>query len=442
MTNNYIYSFEKGITQGRQGDVYTLVHEPKPDAEDTLNQTSIETIKIWMAYFLLPIFILVFSSVVAFAENTTQDSVNTSNQYTILMEKTVDDYKKIVENGGWPSFKIGKSIKIDAGKDDRIPVIRQILSIMGDYTNTQEQSPENSEILDEELIEAIKHFQVRHGLEADGAIGSKTQAALLIPAEIRLAQLEATLERMRKMPDLGEHYVLVNVPAFYLKAVDNNNTIFTSRIIVGTPKNSTPLFYQPITEVSFNPQWHVPDRIAREEFIEKIRSTPNYLEEGNYMVKDRNGNIVDGNDIDWENETGNNYKFIQRSGEKNALGKIKFNLPNTNSIYLHSTGSPKLFAKTERALSHGCIRVEKARDLAYFVMSGLDGWNEERIDKFYDSSNSRIIRITPVPVYLVYWTSWVDETTKQPHFQNDIYGREKERISEILAEIKTSNTKN
>ncbi len=403
-----------------------------------MKTTPIDNIKIWIAYFLLPIFIFVFSTIVAFAENATQKSPSESSEngadhYITSMEKMIGEYQKIVENGGWPHFKTGKAIKIGA-KDTRIPIIRQILAVTNDYQNTETQY---SEILDKELAEAVKIFQARHGLDTDGAIGAKTQAALAVSAEARLAQLHATLERMHEMPDLGERYVLVNVPGFYLKAVDKNTIALTSRIIVGTPKNATPLFHRPITDVSFNPQWHVPDRIARDEFISKIRSTPDYLEKGNYIVKNRDGGIVNASEVDWENESGHNYKFVQRSGDGNALGKVKFNLPNTNNIYLHSTGSPKLFAKSERALSHGCIRVEMAKELAYFVMSGLNGWNDERISKLYDSSTSRIMKVIPVPVYLAYWTSWVDESTGKVHFQNDIYGRDKKRVNEIIAALET-----
>ncbi len=399
---------------------------------------NISAIKTWIQTFLLPIFIFIFSTSVSFAEKLHPDAIinegsSSQSRYISSLEAAINDYKKIAENGGWPAFPIGNTIKKEV-KDTRIPTVRQILSVMGDY---HLEDTVDSETMDEALVEAVKKFQIRHGLEADGAIGKKTQAALAVTAQFRIAQMQATLERMREMPDFGERYILVNIAGYYLQAVDKNTTAITSRIIVGTPKNSTPLFHSEITSINFNPKWHVPVSIARNEFMEKLREDPEYFIKGDYVIKDNHGETINAEEIDWENHTGEIYKFVQNEGDKNALGKVKFSLPDTNSIYLHSTGSPKLFNKPERALSHGCIRVEMARDLVYFVMENRNGWNEERISKLYDGSASRIITVEPVPVYTVYWTSWVDETTKQPYFYPDIYGRDKKRISEILAENKS-----
>jgi L,D-transpeptidase YcbB len=163
---------------------------------------------------------------------------------------------------------------------------------------------------------------------------------------------------------------------------------------------------------------------------------PEYFTKGNYVIRDRDGEVINAEEINWETQSDETYKFVQRAGIGNALGKIKFNLPDTNNIYLHSTGSPKLFAKAYRALSHGCIRVEKARELAHFVMNGMEGWDVARIDRLYDSSQSKIISVDPVEVYLVYWTSWVDSGTKQPYFYADVYGRDKKRVAEILEAMK------
>jgi murein L,D-transpeptidase YcbB/YkuD len=414
------------------------------------NMYNIYTIKRRIQSFLLPAFILTLfaSTAITFASNfpsmrdktapdneTVADISKKENSYAEKMEIAINDYKKISENGGWPAFESGKTIK-PGEKDDRVPAVRAILAIMGDYkASGKSDEKTDGKLFDEALVEAVKKFQVRHGLEADGALGKKTQGALSIPVDLRIAQMQASLERMRAMPELGNRYVLVNIPGYYLKAVDDNNTVINSRIIVGTPQNATPLFNRPITAVSFNPAWHVPPKIARNEFIGKIRENPDYLYEGNYIIKNRHGEIVDADEIDWEKESGHGYKFIQLAGEKNALGKVKFNLPDTDNIYLHSTGSPKLFAKSERALSHGCIRVEMARELAHFVMEGMNGWDEERISELYDSDKTKTIKVTPVDVYITYWTSWVDEDSKRPHFSADIYSRDKKRVAEIWDEL-------
>ncbi len=385
--------------------------------------------KWWIQYFFLPMAVFIISNTAVLAENLPPETRSelTSNQQISALEKAISDYKQLSANGGWDKFTIGKTIKIGA-KDTRIPTIRHILSVMGDYRD----EGAGSDVLDDSLAQAVKHFQARHGLDQDGAIGAKTQAALAIPIETRIAQMETTLARMREMPDLGERYILVNVAGYYLQAVENNKTALTSRIIVGNPRNATPLFARPITDVSFNPQWHVPERIARTEFASKLRKDPSYLSKGNYIVTNHDGEQVDAASIDWENQSGMPYRFTQRAGSTNALGKLKFNLPDTDNIYLHSTGGPKLFAKAERALSHGCIRVEKILELAYFVMNGMAEWNETRITKAYEGSSSKIVAVKPVQVYLAYWTSWVDEDSKQPNFYPDIYGKDKKRVAELL----------
>jgi len=354
----------------------------------------------------------------------------TAARYVAPLEEALQTYEKIAANGGWLPLSMGKKIQ-DGESDPRIPTIRQILTTMGDY-DTNENISTASTVFDKTLVEAVKNFQTRHGLEPDGTIGARTQSEMAISADYRVAQIKATLEKMRELPDLGDRYILVNVAGFYLKAVDKGALTINSRVIVGNVKNQTPLFHSEITDISFNPPWYVPPRIAREEIIKKQQKDPEFLIKGDYMVKTHDGEMVDVNSVDWANVNGSPYRFIQRAGERSALGKIKFNLPDTNSIYLHSTGSPKLFAKSERALSHGCIRVALARDLAHFILGKQDGWNYEKINSMYDSNKSKIIRVAaPAPVHLVYWTSWVDEESKQPHFAPDIYGKDKKRTYEL-----------
>jgi murein L,D-transpeptidase YcbB/YkuD len=362
-------------------------------------------------------FALFLLFVLFFVSNSYAQSATTM-KYAVPLEVALHDYEQLAVKGGWEKFPVGKSIKIGM-KDVRIPIVRQILSIMGDY---QEKINLSNENLDDALGEAIKKFQIRHGLEPDGAIGKKTQAALAIPVESRIAQIKETLAHLYEIPDLGERYILVNVAGFFLKAVEKNQTIITSKIIVGNSQNHTPLFQSEIVEVIFNPEWHVPARIAREEVIKKQRENPNYLKKSNFMVKTKNGKIININDVDWDNTDGSVYKLVQRAGDGNALGKIKFNVPNVYGVYLHSTSTPKLFAKAQRDFSHGCMRVEMARELAYFVMNGVDGWDKAKIDKFYDGTASKFVEVPHVPVYVTYLTSWVDEDSKQLHFQDDVYG--------------------
>lgn len=377
-------------------------------------------IKLIQCFFLyFSIFLSIINSTLA---SELEIASKTNATYIAALENAIIDYKVLAANGGWKNIKIGKSIKLNM-HDERIPTIRETLTIMGDYKPTESN---DSDKLDEALLEAVKHFQTRHGLEPDGAIGKKTQIALSIPAESRIEQMQRTIKKMEEMPDLGDRYILVNVAGYYLKAIDKNALTLNSRVIVGNIKNKTPLFHSEITDISFNPQWHVPQRIAREEIIKKQRQNTDYLSKGNYAVTNQDGETVDIENVNWNSSEANNYHYTQRSGEKNALGKVKFNLPDTDSIYLHSTGSPKLFTKAERALSHGCIRVAHARELIDFVLAGQEGWSAEKIAKSFDSSTTKTAKVAnPVPVHLVYWTSWVDDDSKQPYFFPDIYGKDK-----------------
>ncbi len=205
---------------------------------------NIHTIKRRIQSFLLPasIFALFASTAITFASSFPSTRENTphhetasvisknDNSYAERMEHAINDYKKISENGGWPAFKSGKTIK-PGEKDNRIPEVRAILTVMGDYKPSEdvaEAEKTDDRIFDKELVEAVKKFQLRHGLESDGAIGIKTQGALSIPVEMRIAQMQASLERMKAMPELAKRYVLVNIPGYYLKAVNDNNTIRAS----------------------------------------------------------------------------------------------------------------------------------------------------------------------------------------------------------------------
>lgn len=355
----------------------------------------------------------------------------TADKYYAPLESALHDYEKLAASGGWPKWQAGKSIKIGMS-DKRIGTLKQILKIMGDYQGSIDDS-DKPQVLDNDLSEAVKRFQNRHGLEPDGAVGKQTQAALAVSVDERITQIKTTLARLRDMPDLGNRYILVNVAGFFLKAVSDGKTEITSRIIAGNRQNHTPLFRSEIINVVFNPKWYVPARIAREEIVVKQRENGNYLKKGNFIVKTQNGKDLNIDDVNWESDESESYRFIQRSGDGNALGRIKFNLPNKYGVYLHYTSTPRLFSKAERAFSHGCMRVERAHELAYFVFNGYDGWDKEKIDKAYASTTTRYVDVPPVPVLVTYLTSWVDEDDKTVNFRNDIYGIDRKTTNEIEA---------
>lgn len=344
------------------------------------------------------------------------------------LQRGLAAYRQIAEKGGWPSFTQGKAIK-PGMRDVRVAALRGILVAAGDANASVLQTADGS-LYDAALVEGMKHFQLRHSIEADGAIGPKTQAALAVPVERRIAQISATLERIRWIPRGESRYVLVNIPGYYLRAVSNDR-VTTQRVIVGTPRTGTPQFSLAITDVTFNPTWGVPTRIAIESILPKVRNNPGYLNDAGFTVVENGGGVVDPHSVDWHSVGRGNFPYAlrQAAGRQNALGKIKFAIPNSDSIYLHSTSHPELFAKNERALSNGCVRLEDPRSFAQFVLAD-EKWQQAQVDATYDSSATKNVRITPMPVHTVYWTSWVD-SNNWLHFSPDIYGKDASLIAKL-----------
>jgi murein L,D-transpeptidase YcbB/YkuD len=249
---------------------------------------------------------------------------------------------------------------------------------------------------DAELFAALRRFQARHGLEASGTIDAATLAELNVPAAERRRQIELNLERWRWLPEsLGERYVLVNVPAYELELVERGERRLAMRVVVGRPYQQTPAFSDVIERLELNPYWNVPPSIVRAEIVPAIRDDPAYLARENMEV-------VSG--------SGERLEIRQRPGPGNALGKIKFVLPNEHNIYLHDTPAEELFDRTARSFSHGCIRLEAPLDLAERLLAAEPGWSRRRLEEEIATGANRFVRLSnPVRVHILYWTAWVDE---------------------------------
>jgi len=346
-----------------------------------------------------------------------------TQDYTAL-KKVLQEYQTIASKGGWPEFVPGKTIKPGA-KDPRVATLRQILFANGDLAAN---IPAQENTYDALTMEAVKHFQERHGLDANGIINTPTQEALTVPVADRITQISMTLDRMRWMPkDIGSRYVMVNIPAYALTAISGNNRL-NMNVIVGKASTKTPMFSKNITDIVFNPSWGVPTKIAVNEMLPKVRKDPDYLIKAGYTVmetRDGNSHVIDPHEVNWQSIGRGNftYSFRQNPGDGNALGKVKFNIPDSDDIYLHDTSQHRLFERADRSLSHGCIRLSEPKSLTEFIL-GNEGWPEPKIEAAYDSATSKTVHITPLPVHLVYWTSWVDSQGRA-HFSRDIYGMDK-----------------
>lgn len=341
-------------------------------------------------------------------------------------------YQELQQSGGWQPIADGPTLKL-GDEGGRVLAVRERLRKTGDikaYTNDQ------PEVFDEPLKEAVGYFQKRHGLEADGAIGKGTLQALNVPVGDRIEDIVLNLERSRWLPqDLGEHYVMVNLPAFELEVVKNDLVKLEMEVAVGKPFRQTPVFSANMTYMVVNPYWTVPPTILYQDIIPAQAKKPNYLSSLNIKVLNGAGSEVNPADIDWSDIKGRNFPYTlrQEPGPNNALGQVKFIFPNEYNIYMHDTNHRELFVKADRALSSGCVRLSKPMDLAYYLGSLQDRtMTREQVDETVKTkSNQTIILSKPLKVHMQYWTSFVDERGVL-NFRKDVYNRD-EPLKQAMA---------
>ncbi len=334
-------------------------------------------------------------------------------------------YRKIAAQGGWPRLPAGVVLK-PGMSDPRMPVLRLRLAAEGDLPQTADLT---SQSYDDGLKAAVEHFQERHGLNADGVIGPDTMDQLNVPVANRITQLVSNMERRRWMTDEpGERFIFVNLADQALKVVeirgDREKTIHTARLVVGKPFHSTPVFTKKMRYIVFNPYWNVPPSIANNEYLPKLRQNPGALQSLNIRILTSSGTEINPYSVDWNSLSRIPYRLRQDSGDKNALGRIKFMFPNKFNVYIHDTPSKSLFNSDKRFFSHGCMRVQYPLQLAE-VLLGPQGWTMDQIKAQIDSGQQRIVNLEhQVPVYVTYLTAWVDKDGTV-NFRRDVYGRDK-----------------
>lgn len=283
-----------------------------------------------------------------------------------------------------------------------------------------------------ELVEAVRRFQLRHGLEADGVIGSTTWTQLGIDPAARARQIELALERLRWTPFLqSRRMVVVNLPEFVLRAYEvaddgRVQLALESRVVVGRALDTrTPLFDEDMRFIEFSPYWNIPPSIAHSETVPKLKRDPGYFDRMGFEFVGADGSVQRSlSSAHLDAVLAGRMRIRQRPGEHNALGDIKFVFPNADNIYLHHTPAVDLFGRARRDYSHGCIRVEKPVELAEFVLQGMPGWDRARIEAAMAQGKSNTLKLAePVPVLLSYGTTLVKGD--QIFFFNDIYGHDR-----------------
>lgn len=333
-------------------------------------------------------------------------------------EEANDD--KVLANSDWPFIPDGEKIKVGL-RDERIPLLRERL-YREDYLDKnlyKSQTSEDPLLFDPLLDEALKKFQATHGLLVDGELGGRTLKALNVSPAKRLCQIDANLARLQNsILGADRQALVVNIPEFQLHIYELDKEVKTMRVITGQRDKQTPIFNDMMEYIVVNPKWHVPQKIAIKEELREIRKNPS-----DYFIKkemqlyqiDAEGNRVevDPATVDWlqVNSKKFPYELVQRPGDGNALGTIKFLFPNKNDVYLHDTPNHSLFMRADRALSHGCVRVEDPLGLAEYLFKDNRVWTVKKIKELIGDGTEHLISLkTPVPVYLIYQTAWVDST--------------------------------
>ncbi|EPK7282796.1 TPA: L,D-transpeptidase [Citrobacter farmeri] len=277
---------------------------------------------------------------------------------------------------------------------------------------------------DKELVEAVKRFQTWQGLGADGAIGPATRDWLNMTPAQRAGVLALNIQRLRLLPSELSTGIMVNIPAYSLVYYQNGSQVLASRVIVGRPDRKTPMMSSALNNVVVNPPWNVPPTLARKDILPKLWSDPGYLERHGYTVM-RGWNsreAIDPWQVDWSTITPSNlpFRFQQAPGARNSLGRYKFNMPSSDAIYLHDTPNHNLFQKDTRALSSGCVRVNKASELANMLLQDA-GWNDTRISDALKQGDTRYVNIRQtIPVNLYYLTAFVGADGRT-QYRTDIY---------------------
>jgi L,D-transpeptidase YcbB len=337
-------------------------------------------------------------------------------------------YSDIAVRGGWPAIPgDAKFVSGTVGPHDDLLRLRLLLS--GDLAPDRANGP-----YDDVVTEAVKRFQVRHGLAVTGTVTPRTLTALNVPVQKRIKQLEASLERLDNMNfAFGQRYVVVNIPAAFAEAVENDTVVRRYRVIVGKTEKPSPTLTAEITSVNLNPTWTVPSSIAKTEISAHMRKDPGYLSRMHMDVLDAHDTPIDPRSVDWSGARTPNFTVRQQSGAWNALGAVKIDMPNSYSVYMHDTNQRNLFNDDYRFDSHGCSRVDNVRDLAAWLVKDMPQWSRASIDAAIATGQRQDIHLSKkVPVAWIYLTAWMtrDQTVQ---FRNDIYDQD-EQLLEATAE--------
>jgi len=331
-----------------------------------------------------------------------------NRQYNLLKNELLK-YYELEKNGAWDSIALDQKFYKLRDSSATIAKIRNRLVLTGDLL-----VKDSTGLFDTTLQSAVKHFQRRYGLKEDGAIGASLVKELNRPISQRIQQLLINMERIRWVPaEPPADYLLVNIPAYKLFVYENNKLDWTMNVVVGAVAHSTVIFQGNMKYIVFSPYWNVPPSIIKNEIQPGMKRNKNYLAQKN---------------MEW-----NNGAVRQKPGPGNSLGLVKFLFPNSYNIYLHDTPSKSLFGETNRAFSHGCIRLSEPKKLAEYLLRKDTSWTSEKIDQVMHAGKEKYVTLSPtIPVFIGYFTAWVD-SNGDLNFRDDVYGHDKKMAEKMFA---------
>ncbi len=345
-------------------------------------------------------------------------SLAPQNTPYIQLAGILNIYRNYASQGKWPVIDGGPALK----PKDHSPRVTQLRArLAAEDFEVSDKGP----VFDEALARTLMDWQTHHGLDADGHVGKNTLEALNVPLQDRIDQIRANMERWRHMPEdfPTDRYTLVNIATATIKIVDNDKVTYAGPVVVGRVDRKTPFIQSAVRSMIVNPSWHVPTKIAQQDILPKLKKDPHYLEKLGFVIK---GNADDphGENIDWKTMDEQEFDFHlrQQPGDKNSLGRLKFDFDNDFAVYMHGTPHQELFKKDIRNFSSGCVRLRDPEEVGQALLAdNKDPWTVERLDEAIGSEKTHWVAITTaMPLYILYWTVFMDEEGKV-NFRGDVY---------------------
>jgi murein L,D-transpeptidase YcbB/YkuD len=336
------------------------------------------------------------------------------------LQLAIAQYEPFVAAGGWEEIpQQAYQLQLGVSSPAVVQVKRRLIS-SGDMPLVEYAN----DVFDADADRGVRSFQARHGLVVNGQIDEATWYAMNVPAQTRLQQLYLNYTRVQQMaPTLTDRYVVVNIPAATIEAVGGSMVEQRHTAVVGRVERATPILASKIHQINFNPYWHVPKSIVRQDLTKYMLENPNYLAEQNIFIYDGSGNTIDPATIDWANitDTQVNYMYRQEPGAANSMGHCKINFYNKHDVYLHDTPSKALFGENARFHSSGCVRVEGVSDLVTWLLRDNGDWDRSRVDQTFDSLQRLDVAINnQVPIHTTYITAWANRQGTVS-FRDDVY---------------------